>query len=168
MDMSCKSPSLFLHGGNNYSSYNWVNIFYYAGKSTSYTGGIVGAVSGNSIIRNCYNSAEIESNSSYATLGGLVGLNSGSGEFSLINCYNIGSVEGGYDFGDIFGMNYSTQGGSVNNSYYLSSTDDGNGGKTAEQFASGEVAYLLQNGEVSEEEYAKLQSEAKELMRIAK
>ena len=107
-----------MQGGNIYSSYNWGNIFFYAGKSTSYTGGIVGAVSGNSIIRNCYNSAEIESNSSYATLGGLVGLNSGSGEFSLINCYNIGDISGGALIGALIGSVQNTGYSFYNFNYY--------------------------------------------------
>ncbi len=102
-----------------------------------YLGGIVGrGYSGT--VKNCYNTGNIKG-SSYG-IGGVVGTNSGA----VNNCYNIGSVEGEYDFGNIFGLSY-IQGGGINNSYYLSSTDDGNGGKTAEQFASGEVAYLLQN-----------------------
>lgn len=118
--------------------YNTGNI-----EGNYYLGGIVGRGYSGSV-KNCYNTGNIKG-SSYG-IGGVVGTNTGA----VDNCYNIGSVEGGYDFGNIFGMNYSTQGGSINNSYYLSSTDDGNGGKTAEQFASGEVAYLLQNGEATQ------------------
>jgi len=105
-----------------------------------YLGGIVGRGTGGSIVKNCYNTGDIKGINYH--IGGIVGTNTGA----VNNCYNVGSVEGGRDFDYIAGYTNVTQGGSVNNSYYLSSADDGNGGKTAEQFASGEVANLLQNG----------------------
>ena len=55
----------------------------------------------------------------------------------------------------VFGMNQS-YGGSFENCYYLGSEDDGYDGTTAmtsEQFASGEVAFLLQSGVAEEDIY---------------
>lgn len=100
-------------------------------------GGIVGINSGT--VKNCHNSTDFIGDACY--IGGIVGSNS-----SLVNSsYNFGSIEcDGYAFGDLVGMKDSDS--SINNSYYLSSTDDGIGGKTAAQFESGEVAYLLQSG----------------------
>ncbi len=63
----------------------------------------------------------------------------------ISNCYNIGIVtatSSDADISGICGYNY----GPVTNCYYLADTEDENGGKTAAQFASGEIAYLLSQG----------------------
>ena len=69
----------------------------------------------------------------------------------VISCYNTGTVSGSSDVGDVCGYN---TGGTIKNCCYLadSETDniDGTTYKTAEQFASGEAAYLL-NGESSDD-----------------
>ena len=66
----------------------------------------------------------------------------------ISNCYNIGTVTATSSDTDISGIcGYDL--GSVTNCYYLADAEDENGGKTAEQFKSGEVAYLL-NGSKSE------------------
>lgn len=82
---------------------------------------------------------------SYFSVNGGVGGVCGNNDGTIINCYNTGGVSGDYHVGDICGDNY---GATVTNCYYLSDTEidhkDGTVGKTKEQFANGEVAYLLQ------------------------
>jgi len=138
IDFTGDSPYI---GGVVGDNQNTVENCYNTGNINGkyYLGGIVGIGSSGSVVKNCYNTGNIKGTE--YQIGGIIGSNTGT----VDNCYNIGSVEGGYHFDGIAGLNYDTQGGSINNSYYLSSTDNGNGGKTAEQFASGEVAYLLQN-----------------------
>ena len=63
----------------------------------------------------------------------------------ILNCYNIGTVTAtgsDADISGICGYNF----GPIKNCYYLADTEDENGGKTAAQFASGEIAYLLSQG----------------------
>ena len=63
----------------------------------------------------------------------------------ILNCYNIGTVtaaSSGADISGICGYNF----GPIKNCYHLADTEDENGGKTAAQFASGEIAYLLSQG----------------------
>ena len=120
------------------------------GITDSYFNGrnYVGAVCGknNGIIRNCYNTGTV-SGSQY--VGGVNGYNNAK----VANCYNIGTihVKTAY-YAD--GVAYSFN-GEIHNSYYLagcaasgtSFTDyRPNESKTAEQFACGEVAYLLSQG----------------------
>lgn len=63
----------------------------------------------------------------------------------ILNCYNIGTVTAASSDADISGIcGYNF--GPVKNCYYLADTEDENGGKTAAQFASGEIAYLLSQG----------------------
>lgn len=99
-------------------------------------GGVCGYNTGTII--DCYNTGNV---SGVAFNGGVCGDNDGT----IINCYNTGGVSGDYHVGDICGDNY---GATVTNCYYLSDTEidhkDGIVGKTKEQFANGEVAYLLQ------------------------
>ena len=75
--------------------------------------------------------------------GGIAGSNSGT----ITNCYSIAEIIADYDKGEIAGSNYRT----IKNCYYLSDEetngDNGVTGKTKEQFASGEVAFCLQNEE---------------------
>ena len=75
---------------------------------------------------------------------------SGFNEGTISNCYNTGIVSGGSSVGGVCGRNYD---GTISNCYYLEGTADGGiygsdvSGqaevKTAEQFASGEVCWLL-------------------------
>lgn len=75
--------------------------------------------------------------------GGIAGSNSGT----ITNCYSIPEITADYNKGEITGSNYGT----ITNCYYLSDEetngDNGVTGKTQEQFASGEVAFCLQNEE---------------------
>lgn len=109
-------------------------------------------------------------------IGGVVGQNHGydSGTATVANCYNTGNVSssgGSYYVGGVAGYNYANSGtATIENCYYLTdcakdgygetqfgigtnpagySTADVGGqttGKTDVQFASGEVAYLLNGG----------------------
>lgn len=116
-----------------------------------YVGGVCGRSTGTdneySFLTNCYNTGKVTGQES---VGGVCGLNTSHGPIS--NCYNIGSVTGSFKFGSVCGHNDHT----VTNCYYLEGTTDGIGidfsgsgkvfAKSAEQFASGEVAYLLGEG----------------------
>ena len=99
-------------------------------------GGIVSYNEGT--ISNCYNTGTV-SGTGYT--GGITGYNY---KGTISSCYSTGIISGNYDAGGITGLNNGT----TANCYYLadSETDefDGTTFKTAEQFASGEVAYLLQ------------------------
>ncbi|MCC8156696.1 MAG: hypothetical protein LIO54_05420 [Oscillospiraceae bacterium] len=126
----------------------------------AYVGGVVGADEGGTVT-NCGSSASISGN---RMVGGVIGsISNGSTVKYCINsgdvtdCYNIGEVSGSNIVGGVVGNNYS--GASVSNCYYLTGTataaigsDNGTStsvaAKTAAEFASGEVAYLL-NGSVS-------------------
>ena len=109
--------------------------------SGSYVGGICGVNEWGSI-SNCSNSGDVGSGS---TVGGICGWSNGSIE----NCSNSGDVSGsGTSVGGICG--YNSFEGSITNCYWLSGTAGAGDGtvtaKTDAQFASGEVAWLL-NGE---------------------
>ena len=124
---------MFGGGGYSYGTIKNLHLSDSTFTGTRYVGGIAGYHAGT--IENCYVDATVSANGENM-FGALIGYASGT----VMNCYAYGSTcIGGYD------TSYST----VENCYYLSETDDGNGGKTAEQFASGEIAYLLQ-GEQSE------------------
>ena len=110
-------------------------------ESSAAIGGICGQNS--DTIANCYNTGTVTATGSRASVGGVCG----SCIASISNCYNTGTVtaSSGADISGICGYNI----GPITNFYYLADTEDENGGKTAEQFKSGEVAYLL-NGSKSE------------------
>ena len=119
-----------------------------------YAGGVCG-LNDYGTIENCYNTGDVSGTSSYgfAYAGGVCGLN----DYGTIeNCYNTGEVSGtgtstdgsGYA-GGVCGYNTGT----ITNCYWLAGTaeygignprgDTNAESKTAEQFASGEVAWLL-------------------------
>ena len=114
-------------------------------------GGSVGGVCGQNkgTIKNCYNTGKVDGTP--GQVGGICGTNNGT----IKNCYNTGSVYNGQESGGVCGLN--CENGTITNCYYLSGTAtggiyDGTGSaevKDATQFASGEVAWLL-NGERSE------------------
>ncbi len=139
--------------------------------SGSNIGGIVGYNKGG-IVQNCQNIAEINGNQ---IIGGIVGC---SDEGAVIqNCYNLGSVSGNIKCGGCAGVNNSDIKNSYNigniicngdkvgafvgdsdnqspvqNCYFMSNNNMSDKyaiSKTSEQFADGEVAWLLQNGEDS-------------------
>ena len=128
--------------GSNYKSgtirncYSEANLTGVVAKNSGIDiGGVVGENDGK--IENCYNTGKVTGN---RWVGGVCGFNDGEN----VNCYNIGEVTGTSDVGGVYGQN---NGGTITNCYYLAdsevSNDDGTFAKTAEQFKSGEVAYLL-------------------------
>lgn len=109
-------------------------------ESSAAIGGICGYNNGGTVT-NCYNTGTVTATGSVASVGGVCGCSTAP----ISNCYNIGTVtatSSGADISGICGYNF----GPVTNCYYLADTEDENGGKTAAQFASGEIAYLLSQG----------------------
>ena len=123
-------------------------------------GGVAGSSGGT--IKNCVNYGTVRAN--YYFVGGVVGYNGGTVE----NCYNYGTVSGGSSYcGSIAGVSEGNN-DYISNCYYLESTATYNDGsamlgvgvysgtptdsegvtesKNAEEFASGEVTYLLNDG----------------------
>ncbi len=120
----------------------------------SCAGGIAGN-SSSSEVTNCYNTGEV---SGSGTVGGVVGECSFG---NISNCYNTGSVSGSGIVGGVIGLNYDRLPTTVSNCYYLTGTADkgvgnnpgigeGAGVKSNAEFASGEVAWLLQGVQTSQ------------------
>lgn len=145
-----------LGGVNGYNDGGTITNSYNAGSVSGterYVGGVSGYNDGGTIT-NCYNVGSV-GGSGY--VGGVNGWNKGI----ITNCYNTGSVSGtGVNVGGVIGRNESNA--SITNCYYDSTIYTGNAigandgttekveGKTIEQFKTGEVAYLLQNGQSEE------------------
>ena len=144
-------------GGISASSYSVTNC-YNIGKITGIAkdaGGIAGFYSD---VTNCYNFGTIDVTAD--NVGGILGATG-----NVTNCYNIGKITGtagnaGGIAGDISERN------SIKNCYYLKgeyfgigSTEEDTTGqaesKTVAQFKSGEVAWLLQNGQEDQVWYQK-------------
>ena len=109
-------------------------------ESSATIGGICGYNNGGTVT-NCYNTGTVTATGSVASVGGVCGCSIAP----ISNCYNIGTVtatSSSADISGICGYNF----GPIKNCYYLADTEDENGGKTAAQFASGEIAYLLSQG----------------------
>ena len=115
--------------------------------STADVGGICGLNLGS--ISNCRNSGSVEGSGSLAYVGGICGVNWGS----ITNCSNSGSVTGSGYVGGICGQN---DGGTITNCYWLETAyagegvGDGSGEateKTEGEYKSGEVAWLLNQGQ---------------------
>ena len=140
--------------GNNYTG--TISNCYNTGSVSGI--GTAGGVSGYNYtgsITNCYNTGSSVSGSGY--VGGVNGRNQGT----ITNCYNTSSVSGKERYvGGVIGRNESNA--TITNCYYDSAIYTGNAigandgttekveGKTTEQFKTGEVAYLLQNGQSEE------------------
>ena len=144
------APSFNVGGIVGYNNGGSVENCHNAGaveSAANRVGGIVGRNPGNASVKNCYNTGTV---SGYGWVGGIVGdgVNTDTGG-SIQNCYNTGTVSGtNTDYtGGIEGVN----GSSIKNCYYLDTCGAkgrfGGTSKTADQFASGEVAWLLQNGQ---------------------
>ena len=158
--ITCSGNRVFAGGvcGRNYGTIeNCYNTGDVSGTGTSsygyvYAGGVCGWNTGT--IENCYNTGDVSGTSEYGFVyaGGVCGLN----DYGTIeNCYNTGDVSGtstdgsGY-VGGVCGRNTGT----IQNCYFLFGTTDNAVGnstgtvnrveeKSAEAFASGEVAWLL-------------------------
>ena len=113
----------------------------------------VGGVAGYNwtTVTNCYNTGTV---SGEDKVGGVVGRN----WTAVTNCYNTGSVSGTTNIGGVVGYNVSDT-ATVTNCYFDSTVYTGDAignnygtatdveGKSTAQFAGGEVAYLLSQGE---------------------
>lgn len=106
-------------------------------EARQYSGGIGGYVLGGRIL-NCYNIGTALASEDYA--GGILAFDADA-ESSLTNCYNAGAVTAAAH-NDAISNVYGDAEGSITNCYYLSNARSASG-KSAEAFASGEVAYLL-------------------------
>lgn len=146
----------FVGGVSGYNSKGTIINSYNAGSVSGleYVGGVSGYNDGGTIT-NCYNTGSSVSGSGY--VGGVNGRNQGT----ITNCYNTSSVSGKERYvGGVIGRNESNA--TITNRYYDSAIYTGNAigandgttekveGKTTEQFKTGEVAYLLQNGQSEE------------------
>ena len=126
-------------------------------------GGICGLIGNSSsvTIENCANSATLiladDGLNAWGCAGGIIGENPQRGSSTLRNCYNTGAIVGETSTKQTLGLLYGSNEGTakVYNSYYLPQESlpiigDGTSpttaeatSKTAEEFASGSVAYLL-------------------------
>ena len=153
-------------GQNNGTVENCYNTGSVNGSAdSSDVGGVVGLNRGT--VENCYNTDSV---SGIGSVGGIVGYNVDFDGYSasVENCYNTGSVTvTGSDgrVGGVVGQNYN---GTVTGCYFLQTEtvntklqgigeNDGSGDATATAkdntaFHSGEVAWLLQNGQTAGEE----------------
>ena len=123
-------------GGTVTNCYNSGSV-----AGTDYVGGVCGDNNISGTISNCYNTGSVTGSD---FVGGVCGLNYGI----MTNCYNTGSVEGYSNVGGVCGNSW----GNVTNCYYLNTCGAAGVGtsKTADEFASGEVAWLLQNGQTEQ------------------
>ena len=119
-----------------------------ANSSNAAAGGVC-AVNNTGTITNCFSTGSFAGGS----VGGVCGMNDIRG--TITNCFSTGTVVAGtgtYNAGGVCGYN---NGGRITNCYWLDKAYSGNGigagsgtvanveSKSAEQFASGEVAWLL-------------------------
>ena len=118
-------------------------------------GGVVGAIDGTntaaSAVTSCYNTGAVTGRSWVGGLAGLSGYQKTPQTVTFSNSYSTGAVTGTSLTGAVVG---SLSKGTVTGSYYLSGAQNsvsGAAAATAEQFASGEIAYKL-NGSTSEGE----------------
>ena len=99
------------------------------------TGGVTGRIEKRGEVVNCYNTGSVKS---AAFAGGIAGENSHG---TLKSCHNTGTVQGEKGEGAIAGNLMGTY--TVENTYYLFDAETEDGGRTEAQFASGEVAWQL-------------------------
>ena len=176
---STVSGSNYVGGVCGYnSSYNTIENSYNTGtvSGSENVGGVCGYNSNGSTIENSYNTGSVSGSNwvggvcgyntytiknSYNTgsvsgsnwIGGVCGHNDSGG--TIKNSYNTGSVSGTTRVGGVCGYNIGT----ITNSYYLENcnadgitfTNNDGIAQTSEQFASGEVAYSLQDNQDNQE-----------------
>lgn len=127
-----------LNGGTLNRSVNYGKI-----SSGDYAGGLI-CVNYGGTVTDCYNLGEVSAARSAAGIATVHYMNS-----VMTNCFNMGKVTSSDEaYGAIYNYNNATLSGC----YYLADAEDDRYAETtamtAEQFASGQVAYLL-NGSVS-------------------
>ena len=138
-------------GYNNGTITNCCNTGAVTGSGRGRVGGVCGGNGG--MISNCYNAGVVTGSGTNTYVGGVCGENGNTttGYATITNCCNSGSVTGSGNVGGVCGYNFD---GRITNCYWLdkaySGTGVGDSGtvanvevKSAEQFASGEVAWLL-------------------------
>ena len=141
-------------GGTIQNCYNTGDV---SGEGTQYVfvGGVCGTNENSATIINCYNTRDVSGTSSYGYVyaGGVCGANGNSA--TIINCYNTGDVSGTSSNGTVYagGVCGYNRGDTTQNCYWLEGTAEygicnpkGNTNaqsKTDDEFASGEVAWLL-------------------------
>ena len=141
-------------GGTIQNCYNTGDV---SGEGTQYVfvGGVCGTNENSATIINCYNTRDVSGTSSYGYVyaGGVCGANGNSA--TIINCYNTGDVSGTSSNGTVYagGVCGYNRGDTTQNCYWLAGTADCGIGnppgdtnaqsKTADEFASGEAAWLL-------------------------
>ncbi len=146
----------FVGGVSGYNSKGTIINSYNASSVSGleYVGGVSG-INYTGSITDCYNIGSVSG--SEGNVGGVNGYNDGG---TITNSYNAGSVSGTERYvGGVSGYN---DGGTITNCYYDSAIYTGNAigandgttekveGKTTEQFKTGEVTYLQQNGQSEE------------------
>lgn len=146
----CSTGDNNTYGGVCGENFGTIENCYNTGtvSGSDVAGGVCGVNSGT--INNCYNTGTVSCNGDY--VGGVCNSNAGT----ITGCYNTGAVSSN---GNAVGGVCVDNSGTLTNCYYLSGTATGGIGstdvtgsaeaKTATQFASGEVCYLL-NGSRSE------------------
>lgn len=112
---------------------------------SNWVGGFAGYASNCSYITNCASTANVSTTGENTNYAGLVAHSSAF----ISNCYCASNILVGVQ---------NTSYGRITNSFYLGTEDEeeeyeGTTAVTAEQFASGMVAYLLQAGQVGEQEW---------------
>ena len=150
--VTCDETGFVYAGGvSGYNNSGTITNCYNTGNVTGSenVGGVCGDNGGT--ITNCYNTGNV--NGSGDGVGGVCGNNDGT----ITNCYNTGSVTGSENVGGVCGYNGYHR--TIDNCYWLNSGLVGIGGshegstannvesKTNDQFASGEVAWLLNQGQ---------------------
>ena len=154
----------YTRGGAKISNVGVLNSYF---KGKNCVGGILGRNNNSGVtVQRCFSEATVIGNEG---VGGISGSTYGG---KIIDCYNVGSVTGNKFVGSIRGRNTNSSGamdncfnvgevigtgteniggirgdgnGTISNCYCISTklTDTAAATKTPEQFASGEVAYLL-------------------------
>ncbi len=165
-DISANKEGNSITGGIVGDNYGAIFRCYNTGavSADGATGGVAGQnvcyQSGpNSIVENCYNIGAV---SGSGDVGGVVGHNNNSNYFisTVKNCYNTGAVISG-NSSNVGGVVGQIATGDVSDCYYLgqeglpgigSGTATNVVSKAAEQFASGEVAWLLQRWQNEQDE----------------
>lgn len=101
--------------------------------------GIAGFFRGGMIV-DCYNAGSVKGNEYVASIRGFNNMQAGD----ILNCFNVGSISGNSNVSGIIG----NTNGKINNCYCISNqvTDSSATVKTPEEFASGEITYLLNKG----------------------
>ncbi len=146
VDSSLNSSNWMVSVGGvcGYNNEGTITNCSFAGTVTgSVTGTYVGGVCGcnyNGTITNCCNTGSVTGT---GNVGGVCGNNDRG---TITNCCNTGSVTGTGNVGGVCGRN----GGTITNCYWLSDTASGDtSAKTTGEFASGEVAWLLNQGQTN-------------------